>query len=185
MSLVSKNPIIYLIGGKSGSGKTTLGRLMKNELERNGKQVAIMEYAKYIKCYAKDYFGWDGTEGDKPRELLQKLGTDIIRYELDKPRFLIDRLCEDVEILSYFFDAIIVDDVRDIDEVETPKKLFHNVVTIKITRKKGNDKLTDEEKNHYTEIALDNYNKFDIFIENNGSLIDLEKDAKNIVDNEM
>jgi adenylate kinase family enzyme len=180
MELISKKPIIYLIGGKSGSGKTTLGRFIEEELKRNGKQVASMMYSRYIKDYAMNYFGWDGKEEFKPRELLQKLGTEIIKEDLHKPRFLITRLCEDVEILSYFFDAIIVDDVREKEEIEIPKMLFEKVLTVKLLRKKSEHDLTEEEKQHPTEIDLDNYYNFDVIVENNGSLEELNEKAKDI-----
>jgi dephospho-CoA kinase len=180
MKLISKKPIIYLIGGKSGSGKTTLGHYIKEELWKNGKQVASMMYARYIKDYAEDYFGWDGKEETKPRELLQKLGTEILKEDLHKPRFLISRLCEDVEILSYFFDAIIVDDIREKEAIEIPKMLFQKVVSIKIIRKECEFNLTEEEKHHPTEIDLDNYTNFDIIVENNGTLENLNEKAIDI-----
>ena len=72
MSLKSKEPIIFLIGGKARSGKTTLGNFIKEEYKKNAKQIASMMYANYIKNYAKEYFGWDGSEETKPRELPSK-----------------------------------------------------------------------------------------------------------------
>ncbi len=180
MNLVSKNPTIYLIGGKARSGKTTFGNFMKEEFMKNGKKVASLMYAEYIKNYAKDHFGWDGTEENKPRELLQKLGTDIIRKGLNKPNFLINRLCEDIEILSYFFDIIIVDDVREKDEIVIPKLLFQKVISIKITRENRDDLMTEEQRQHPTEVLLDNYNKFNIVVENDGSLDELKYKSEKI-----
>lgn len=180
MELISNNPVIYIIGGKARSGKTTFGNFLKEELKRNGKKVASMMYARYIKDYAEDYFGWDGKEETKPRELLQKLGTDIIRIGLNKPKIFINRLCEDIEILSYFFDAIIIDDVREKEEIEMPKTLFNKVVTVKMIRENDNNDLTEEQKKHLTEISLDNYNDFDIIIENNKSLYELKEEANDL-----
>lgn len=181
MALKSKEPIIYLIGGKARTGKTTLGKLLKEEYKKNAKQAATLMYANYIKHYAKDYFGWDGKEETKPRELLQKLGTEIIRLELNKPYFLINRLCEDIEILSNFFDVIIVDDVRTKEEVEIPKGKFKNVISIKMTREETNDGLTEEQRNHYTETGLDDLYNFDYIIDNNLSIDDLKKKAEGLI----
>jgi hypothetical protein len=180
MEIVSKKPVIYLIGGKADAGKSILGDFIKEELKRNGKQVASMMYSRYIKDYAEDYFGWDGKEETKPRELLQKLGTEIIKEALNKPRFHITRLCEDIEILSNFFDAIIVDDAREKEEIDIPKIMFEKVLTIKVIRSDFGNNLTDDEKNHSTEKALENYNNFDIIIENNGTLEELRNKAIDI-----
>lgn len=181
MDLVSRNPIIYLIGGKARSGKTTVGNFIKDIYIANGKRVASMMYSRYIKDYAEDYFGWDGLEETKPRELLQKLGTEIIRIGLNKPNFMINRLCEDIEILSCLFDVIIVDDIRTENEIEIPKNLFENVISIKIIRNNFNNNLTEEQRMHYTEIGLDNYNDFDIIVDNDGSLEDLLYKTEKII----
>jgi hypothetical protein len=181
MSLKSREPIIFLIGGKARTGKTTFGNMIEEEYKKNAKQAIHMRYSNYIKAYARDYFGWDGKEESKPRDILQKLGTEIIRFGLNKPNFLIDRFCEDVEILSNFFDVIIVDDVRVKEEIEVPKQMFKNVVSIKMLRDNTDDSLTEEQKNHYTEVGLDNYNNFDYIIKNNSSLDELKELAEKVI----
>ena len=65
----------------------------------------------YIKFYAEKYFGWDGNDETKPRELLQMLGTEIIRKQID-PKFHVNRLIQDIKVLSYFYDVFIISDVR-------------------------------------------------------------------------
>lgn len=55
---------------------------------------------------------WDGSEESKPRKLLQELGTDVIRNKLNKAEMFIERQLDDIEIYSYFYDAIIVPDIR-------------------------------------------------------------------------
>ena len=87
MEFVYKDPIIYVIAGKARRGKTTSALLMKEEYEKRGKKVAITSYGKHIKDYVKNYFGWDGNEKTKPRELLQSIGTDLIRGKLKKYEF--------------------------------------------------------------------------------------------------
>ena len=59
-----------------------------------------------------DYFGWDGQEDTKPRELLQKLGTEVIRDELGMINFFPSRVAEDITILKKYFNVFIVDDIR-------------------------------------------------------------------------
>ena len=52
--------------------------------------------------YIKDYFGWDGSEETKPRELLQNLGVELIKTHIDDS-MLVRRMVEDIKVYSYFF----------------------------------------------------------------------------------
>jgi len=184
MEAVYRHPKIYLIAGKAKNGKTTTGFIIKEEYEKRGKKVASTLYAKYLKDYAKTFFGWDGDEKTKPRELLQQLGTNIIRQKLNKEEFFVNRTIEDIEILSYFFDVIVVDDVRFKIEIEKPKTVFDNIKSIEVERENFDNGLTEEQKKHPTETALDNYNEFDYQIYNNGSIDDLRAEIVSIIDKE-
>ena len=64
---------IYLVSGKARHGKDTFSGYLKDVYASNGKKVIVTQLAKYIKYYAKEITGWNLTEEDKPRELLQKL----------------------------------------------------------------------------------------------------------------
>lgn len=169
---------IILIGGKARSGKDTIADFMSDLLEKEGKKVCKIQIGQYIKYYATRYFGWDGKEESKPRDLLMKLGTEIIREKID-PDFHIDRLIQDIRVLSYFYDYFIVSDVRLPNEIEKPKSNFENVVTIKMER--YSDELNSIQKKHITEIALDEYDGFDFVVNNDGSLEELEEKAKDIL----
>lgn len=73
-------------------------------------------------------------------------------------------MCEDIKVYSYFYDIIIITDARLKDEIEIPKRLFNNVVTIRIDSIYYDKKMTIEQMNHITETNLDNYDKFDYII---------------------
>lgn len=169
---------IILIGGKARSGKDTTADIFIKELEQKGKKVCRVQVGQYIKYYATKYFGWDGQEETKPRDLLNKLGTDIIREKID-PDFHVDRLIQDIKVLSYFYDTFIVSDIRFPVEIEKTKSVFDNVISIKVQRQ--SDELNDAQKKHISENMLDNYDGFDYIIDNNGSLEELEIKAKNIL----
>ena len=77
---------------------------------------------------------WDGSEESKPRKLLQELGTDVIRNKLNKAEMFIERQLDDIEIYSYFYDAIIVPDIRLPREIDSVREKFDNVVVIKVER---------------------------------------------------
>lgn len=179
-----RHPKIYLISGKAQNGKTTIGHIIKEEYENRGKSVAMTLYARYLKDYAKSFFGWDGEEESKPRELLQQLGTDIIRQKLNKPEFFVNRMIEDIEILSYFFDVIVIDDVRLEIEIEKPRGKFDNIVSIEVIRHNFDNGLTEEQKHHLTEVGLDNYHNFDYTVYNDGSIDDLRIKILSIIDKE-
>ena len=126
------------------------------------KKCIQLSYAYYLKQYIKKITTWDGNEQNKPRDLLQSLGIDLVKKIDDK--LLIRRVMEDVQVYSYFFDVIIITDARLIEEIETPKSLF-NCITIRINKDDNN--LTLEQKKHITETNLDDYRNFDYVINNN------------------
>lgn len=169
---------IYVICGKARHGKDTIALAIKNAYV--GKKVINLSYGSYIKAFAKNISDWDGSEETKPRELLQHLGTEVIRNNIDKD-FFIKRLCNDIRVYSYYFDVITVSDARFPDEVITPKKLFDDVITIKVVRNNFETSLSVDEQKHSTETALDGFNDFDYVIENNGSIDDLNEKVKTIV----
>ena len=169
---------IIMISGKARSGKDTLADFLIKDLEEKNKKVCKVQIGQYIKYYAMKYFGWDGEEETKPRDLLIHLGTDIIRNKID-PNFHINRLIQDIEVLSYFYDTFIVSDVRFPVEIEKVKEKYNDVLTIKIERE--STELTESQKANITETALDSFNDYDIVIDNNGTLEELQEKATSII----
>lgn len=170
---------IILIGGKARSGKDTIADFLIEDLEKQGKKPCKIQVGQYIKYYATRYFGWDGKEETKPRDLLIKLGTEIIREKID-PDFHINRLIEDIKVLSYFYDTFIVSDIRFPVEIEKPKEVFDNVFTIKMER--ISEELTESQKNHISETALDGYKDFNFVVDNSKSLEELHQKAQKILE---
>ncbi len=177
MEINRKNPKIYLICGKAKHGKDTFSSYLKNQYEKNNKKVIITQLSKYIKYYAREMTGWNLTEEDKPRELLQQLGTSVIREQLKKNDLFINRMIDDIEVFSCFYDAIIISDVRLKKEISSLREKFPNLVLIHINRPNFDNGLTEEQKKHKTEIDLDDFSDFNINIENT-TLDKLEKDAE-------
>lgn len=156
---------VFLFSAKARNGKDSACEYIKQLLERDNKSYVHTLYAKYIKDYAKEYFGWDGSEETKPRGLLQKLGTDIIRNQLDKPNFHVNRICEDIEILSNYYDVFLISDVRFPNEIIVPTYKFgKKVVSIRIIRTNFESDLTPEQQQHESECALDDFTDFDYVI---------------------
>jgi len=171
---------VYLIGGKARNGKDTLGGFIKEYYESLGKKVCIMQISTYIKHFAVNYFGWDGKEETKPRALLQQIGTEVIREKMGKEYFFVTRLTEDMEVLANFYDVAIVTDLRLPLEYQYITEKYPKAVKIHIKRMNFENDLTDTEKKHLTETALDNYHNYDYDLLND-TLEKLNNDAINIV----
>ena len=179
MEIENKNPKIYLLSGKARHGKDTIAGYLKEFYERDGKKVIYSRAGKYIKYYAMEMTDWDGSEETKPRQLLQELGTDVIRNKLNKSEMFIQRQLDDIEVYSYFYDAIIVPDIRLPREIESVKEKFNNVVTIKVERVNFETSLTNKEQKHSIENAMDKYTNYN-YIVTNDTLDKLKEDIYKI-----
>jgi len=175
-----KDAKIYLIAGQARSGKDTVLQIIKKHYENTNKAVVKLGFADYIKNYAMKITNWNGEDKTKPRELLQIIGTDIVRNQINKD-FFINRVCEDIMVYKYFFDVIIISGARFPNELDIPKKLFKNVKIIKVERPNFTNELTEKQKEHITEHALENYNNYDYLIVNDGDINDLEKKVKQMI----
>lgn len=176
---MNNNPKLYLMCGKARHGKDTFSGYLKEAYEKNGKKLIVTQLSKYIKYYAREMTGWNLTEEDKPRALLQELGTQVIREKLCKEDLFIKRIIDDVDVFACFYDAIVISDVRLKKEVEDLRKAFPDLVAIHIERPNFDNGLTEEQKRHKTEIDLDDYDKFDVNIINT-TLDKLKEDAEKL-----
>lgn len=177
MEFIKKNPKLIILTGHAQSGKNETANIIKEYCENKNKKTVILAYAKYIKDYIKEITNWDGSEETKPRELLQQLGVELIKDQIDE-NMLINRIKEDIKVYEYFFDVIIISDARFVTEIENIKN--NNTTVIKIEGKENN--LTEIQKNHITETALDNYNKYDYIIKNNKTKENLKKQIGKIME---
>ena len=173
----NKNTKIIILSGKARAGKDTTMNFL-NEIYSN---IIQLQYGSYIKEYAKKISNWDGSEETKPRELLQQLGTNIIRENIDN-KFFIKKMIDDIKVYSYFFDTIVISDARFKIEIDDIKNTFNNVIAVRIERPNFDNGLTSDQKKHPSEIDLDDYNKFDYKLINDGTLEDLKKKVEKLVE---
>ena len=103
---------------------------------------------------------------EKPREFLQEMGIEVIQKQLGKKYFLLDRLCEDIDILKNFFDVFIITDGRLLFEFEELKRRFPDIKIIHIIRDNYDNQLTADEKKHVTEVELEEYQDYDYVVRN-------------------
>ena len=151
---------LIFICGKADSGKDTFGNILKEEFEKHRKKVCILKITEPLYRYARDFFGWDGKDSTKPRDLLQELGIEVIKEKMGMDTFLLDRLSGDIKVLDNYFDIGIITDGRLLSEISYLKKNFNNVKVIRMYSVLDN-KLTPKEKKHITETDLDNDYEYD------------------------
>ena len=171
---------IIMLSGKARSGKDTTSLMLNEMFEEKGLKVMNLQFSSYIKEYAKKITNWDGSDETKPRQLLQELGTEIIRKQIDE-LFFVKRIIGDIKVYSYYYDIITISDCRAKVEIDIPKQEFDNICAVRITRPNFDNGLTDEQKKHFTEVDLDDYDKFDYEIVNDGSLDDLKKKVEKFI----
>ena len=167
MEFNKRNIKIYILSGKARSGKDTLANKIIDILNKKNKKAIKIAYASYLKEYTKNILGWDGNEDTKPREFLQNLGVELIKNKIDD-KMLINRVLEDIEVYSYFYDVVIISDARFKEEIECIKNKYNDVKIIHL-KERIND-LTLEQKNHITETSLDDYQSYDYEVDENTSI---------------
>ena len=105
--------------------------------------------------------------------------TEESREKLNKETLFINRMVDDIEIFSCFYDAIIISDVRLKIEIDELRKHYPSLVAVNIFRPNFDNGLTPEQKMHRTEIDLDDYDNFDEKIINT-TLDGLKESARNL-----
>lgn len=162
--------MMITISGKAQHGKDTTATILKEKLENQGYKVLIIHFADYLKFVCEKYLGWDGVKDEKGRELLQRVGTDVVREKY--PNFWVD-IAKNLSLaLGDQFDYFLFPDCRFPSEIEAFKNsnIPHLSVKIFRTMEDGSafdNGLTEKQKMHQSECALDDY-RFDYFINNVG-----------------
>ena len=170
---------VILISGKAQNGKDTTANFMQKCLEENGKRVLITHYADLLKFICQNYFGWDGNKDDKGRQLLQYVGTDVIRKQ--NPSLWVDFVAM---ILGYFgenWDYVIIPDCRFPNEIMKMVEKGFDTTHIRVVRENFKSPLTEEQQKHPSETALDDVNP-DIRLMNKGTLEQFEQNVRELVE---
>lgn len=153
---------VVLVSGKARNGKDLASDIIKSELELDGGKVFRVAYADYLKDICKRLAGWDGVE--KPRELLQQLGTDIVREKLHMKNLWVNHVVNEIKIAANLgYTHAIVTDCRFKNEIYIPKAEFDDCVSVRVERIGFNSELTESQKQHKSETELDDF-KFDVHI---------------------
>lgn len=171
---------VILIAGNAGSGKTHLGKKIVGCAMEKGFRALQTEYSKYIKMYAKEILGFNGSNENKPRSFLQNTGS-FIREELHDEKFFIRRMLEDFRVYEKYFDFVVISDVRLLPEILEMIASPYDVTTVLVNNEKPQRILTEEEQNHVTEHEFREYLDYDYVVDNKAISI-LENAAKTILE---
>ena len=158
---MSKTKVLCIAGGAT-HGKTLTANVLKEILEDYDKNVLILSYANYLKYMCKQYFGWNGLKDEAGRTLLQRVGTNLARG--NNPDIWVNVIGETILALHTEYDVFILDDARFPNEIiDLIEKFNLNVRSLKVNRLNYTGGLTEEQLNHPSETAFNDY-EFDYYI---------------------
>lgn len=174
---------VILISGKAQNGKDSVASIMKEKFSADCHSVLITHYADLVKYICEKFFGWDGVKDEDGRSLLQYIGTDVVRSY--NPSFWVDFV---LNILDMFgeknWEYVIIPDCRFPNEITSVKNRGFDTTLIRVERGGFESGLTDEQKNHPSETALDNI-KPDYYIHNDGSMDELRNTINTFVEEKI
>ena len=152
-----------LCSGMARHGKDTSAEIIKRDLEKRGYSTLIIHYADLLKFICKQFFGWNGEKDEAGRTLLQRVGTNCVREQ--NPNYWVDFVISVIAMFPDQFDFVIVPDTRFPNEISRVRQAGFDATHIKIVRTNFNSDLTEEQKNHPSETALNDVTP-DFVIEN-------------------
>lgn len=175
-------PIIITVSAKAQHGKDSFAEAFKKVAEENKNRVLIIHYADVLKYVCKQYFGWNGEKDEAGRTILQHVGTELVRN--NHPNAWVNIVKEIVLGLQTEYDFVVIPDTRFPNELDWEDTPFFTY-SVRLNRKNEDgtnfdNGLTTEQKNHLSEISLDNY-AFNYVIENK-NLQDIEDAAQAILE---
>lgn len=170
---------IVCLCAKAQHGKDFAASILKEKLEQQGKKVLIIHFADYLKFISREYFGWDGNKDEKGRTILQQIGTEKIRTR--DPDFHVGILTRFIKVFAEDYDYFLISDCRFSNEIEYPRDKKLNVISLHIERLNFENSLTPEQRQHRSEIALDNF-KFDYYLESESGREAMEIEVDKFVD---
>lgn len=174
---------IFIVNGAPGSGKTSFEVLIKQlAFKKKNMIVEIYSTIDFVKDVAH-HCGWDGTKTPENRKFLSDL-KDLLTTWNDVPFKKTLEWLDGIKFRLWQTDVldkycIVFIDCREPKEI---KRLCETLNAKSIViRRASNENI--EASNHADRDFL-NY-KYDIVIENNGTLADLEKTAVEFIEKDL
>jgi hypothetical protein len=172
---------VICISAKARHGKDTAAEIMKEYLEMQGKKVLITHFADLLKYLCKSLFGWDGNKDEKGRTLLQYIGTDVVGKK--NSAYWAEFIAGVLYMFEGEWDYVLIPDCRYPVEIATMERTFDTTI-VRVERPNFDNGLTEAQKNHPSEVDMDNY-PFDYKILNNGTLEELRQEIYNFMGTQL
>lgn len=169
---------VVCISGKAQSGKDTTAAIMQKMFWGYGDRVLVTHYADVLKYICQKFFRWDGKKDDYGRSLLQIVGTDRLRAHDEN--YFVDFITNILKLFKNNWDVVIIPDTRFPNEIKYMKDEGFDVYHIRVMRNNFDNGLSEEQKAHPSETALDDF-PADILLTNDGNYVDLTKSIMDIV----
>lgn len=160
---------VICISGKAESGKDTSANYLKSIFEHQGYSVLITHYGDLVKFICREYFGWNGSKDVAGRQLLQFVGTDIVRAS--EPDYWVEFVASVIKFFPSHWDYVIIPDCRFPNEIDIMSRDFETY-HLRVERPNHVSKLTLEQLSHPSETSLDN-TFADFIVTNDSELSDL------------
>lgn len=170
---------VILISGKAQNGKDTTAMLLEKHLTNKSSKVLITHYGDLVKYICTMFFSWDGKKDEAGRQLLQYVGTDIVRAR--EPNYWANFVYGIVDMFKSNWDYVLIPDARFPNEIDIFKNRVKDTVHIRVDRGDFDNGLTEEQKVHPSETSLDNTTP-DYLLHNTGSLAELEYNIIKLVE---
>ena len=162
---------VICISGKAQHGKDTTAGFLKEALERCGYSVLIAHYGDLLKYICRTFFDWNGEKDEYGRTLLQEIGTDYIRK--NEPDYWVAFVESILRNFPDKWDFVLIPDCRFPNEIEFLRSKGYDVTHIRVVRPYFDSPLTEEQRKHPSETALDGYDA-DLYVFNDDTMAKLE-----------
>ena len=174
--------IVFTMTGPANSGKDTVATMIADYVKTLDKKPFSLAYADYLKVLTARNFGYDATDKEGSRHILQEFGTQVRSIEED---FWVRTVWNTIDAFRTMFDVFIVTDVRYENERRPyPWRIGYPIINIYVKNDNFESKLGEEERNHESEYLANNPNleKFHFVIDNSGTLEETYEAVKQLVD---
>lgn len=184
---------VIVLSGKKKRGKDTFAEFLVDEMVPRCKDVTLIALAEPLKKAARDIFGLSAAQVDSqlakeivddrwgmtPREILQKLGTEVGRT-FDQDVWVKTGIARIKKaLIAGQTDVVVVPDCRFPNEIERIRDAFADrCLAVRIERKLPPTPFDD----HPSEVSLDQYDHWDDVIDNNGTLDDFHAKVAEFID---
>ena len=173
---------VIAISGHAQNGKDTVASGIETLLNMQGRSTLVIHNADLLKYMCKSIFGWDGVKDEAGRKLLQTVGTDVIRKQ--NPDFWVSFICSVLKFFPDRWEYVLIPDTRFPNEITYLREHGLDVIHLRVEREGFNSALTDEQKKHPSETALDDVTA-DYYIKNDAGVHELFREVRLFVEENL